>query len=394
MDYKFSLLQIKFNLTDVTSPPPLFSPAAAEIFSCFIMARRSYGEGNKTDPFITPKSSTRRTNDFSAGVQEPVKPTNRFSRYAQSPGQQLTPKNSAPVAKKQPVQTKQPAFVAKQNVSANKKSAPTSSSKALTARKTPGMLAPKGYTVRPIIPASKRELLPVARAMNREQFAPRLKKLFDPEREAALEAIESGIYVGWRCPEFKHDCIRVGKNSRCFCGHVLSEHASYHSNSVRVPCPVPGCGCKAFAFVPSRAEEVGEWWLPRRVTFDPSTWRAKCKCKHTHDEHAPNGARRCRAGACPCASFNSSFVCCACDRHWGQHETVFESGEERRQKGVPYGQHYLPFHELPELRNVVLTGHEDDNSFYEELAHGPYAIPENKPTALSLRLQQNSEKPW
>ena len=36
-----------------------------------------------------------------------------------------------------------------------------------------------------------------------------------------------GIYIGWRCPEFKHDCQRVNDSSKCFCGHLLSEHAKY-----------------------------------------------------------------------------------------------------------------------------------------------------------------------
>ena len=95
-----------------------------------------------------------------------------------------------------------------------------------------GILAPKGYTMRPIIPASKPELLPVARAMHGDDFAPRVKKLFDPEREAAIDAIQSGVYIGWRCPEFQHDCIRVCKSSKCFCGHVLSDHASYTGSLV------------------------------------------------------------------------------------------------------------------------------------------------------------------
>lgn len=142
--------------------------------------------------------------------------------------------------------------------------------------KSRGMLAPKGYTMRPIIPAAKPELLPVARAMHGNDFAPRVKKLFDPEREAAIDAIQSGVYIGWRCPEFQHDCIRVCKSSKCFCGHVLSDHASYTGKSVMVPCGVTRCECKAFVFIPSRPEEAGEFWLQRRPGYDPSTWRAKC----------------------------------------------------------------------------------------------------------------------
>ena len=37
-----------------------------------------------------------------------------------------------------------------------------------------------------------------------------------------------GIYIGWRCPEFKHDCQRVGSASKCFCGHFLGEHAKFN----------------------------------------------------------------------------------------------------------------------------------------------------------------------
>ena len=112
--------------------------------------------------------------------------------------------------------------------------------------KSKGMLAPKGYTMRPIIPASKAELLPVARAMHGDDFAPRVKKLFDPEREAAVDAIQSGVYIGWRCQDFQHDCIRVSKSSKCFCGHLLSDHASYTGKSVMVPCRVTRCECKEF----------------------------------------------------------------------------------------------------------------------------------------------------
>ena len=37
----------------------------------------------------------------------------------------------------------------------------------------------------------------------------------------------TGIYIGWRLPEFKHDCQRVNDMSKCFCGHLLGEHAQY-----------------------------------------------------------------------------------------------------------------------------------------------------------------------
>lgn len=253
--------------------------------------------------------------------------------------------------------------------------------------KLSGILSPKGYKVQPVIPAAKAELLTVARSMHGENFAPRVKKLFDPEREAATDAIKSGVYIGWRCPEFKHDCIRVCKGSLCFCGHLLSDHAHFTGRSVAVPCTMMACICKAFAFVPSRPEEVGEFWLLRRPGYDPNSWRARCKCKHTHKEHHPIGLRRCKRRGCGCSRFFSNFLCAACDRHWEEHETFFETSAMRKDAGVPYGEAYLPFHEIPELRAMVLTGKSVDERQSQALTSDAFAVPDDSPTELALRLR-------
>uniref|UniRef100_A0A670ITK4 Family with sequence similarity 221 member B n=1 Tax=Podarcis muralis TaxID=64176 RepID=A0A670ITK4_PODMU len=181
------------------------------------------------------------------------------------------------------------------------------------------------YTVRPVVPAEKAELISVAKAMHRENFGKNVKELFHLEKEAALKSIETGLYIGWRCPEYLWDCFRVGDESKCFCGHLLKQRAT-------VSCTLQGCKCQAFMFIPSRPEEVGEFWLRRRTGFDPAAWRAKCRCKHTHEEHTPNGARGC---GCSCLAFTSNFLCAACDRRWEEHETFFESEETRRKGGRP-----------------------------------------------------------
>lgn len=269
---------------------------------------------------------------------------------------------------------------------------PSNSSMALTSRDSPirtrALMPRHDYTIKPVIPARTAELLDVARAMHRDQFASRVKKLFDPEREAALQAIHTSIYVGWRCLGNNFDCIRVGDNSKCFCGHQLNEHAKFTaSRKQTLECLAQSCSCKQFAFIPSRPEEIGEWWLQKRPGFDLSSWRAKCRCKHTHEEHNPNSNRKCRIKSCTCFAFDSNFLCAACDKHWEEHETVFDDLNSRQQKGLPYGEEYLPFHELPQLRNIVLTGNEDDDIPYNDLVTGPYAIPRSQPTQLSLRLQ-------
>lgn len=244
------------------------------------------------------------------------------------------------------------------------------------------------YAIKPIIPAKTAEILDVARAMHRDQFASRVKQLFDPEREAAMQAIESGLYVGWRCPGNNFDCIRVSVESRCFCGHALKEHESFsEKRRQNLICLSSSCPCKQFAFVPSRPEDVGEWWLPKRRGFNVTSWRAKCRCKHDHEQHNPNKNRKCEVKSCSCFAFDSNFLCAACNQHWESHDTCFDDLNLRQQKGLPYGKGYLPFNELPNLRNIVLTGNEDDSSSYDALASGPYAIPTIHPTELSLKLQ-------
>lgn len=240
-------------------------------------------------------------------------------------------------------------------------------------KKVGDMLVPEGYTMRVVKPAEKYDVVSFARAMN-DDFAPKLKKLFDFETQAAVEAQKTGIYIGWRCPDFKHDCQRVNRKSRCFCDHLLDEHDNYNGKSVVVPCRVPGCKCKAYSWIPNRPEDIGEFWFQRRRNFDPTQWRAKCRCKHTHDKHDPV-YRRCQVPGCGCGQFNSDFLCAACDRHWEAHETCFDTEDSRRAKGLPVGQDWLPFAEMPDLRNIVLTGEEKDDSRYLALTQGEGSIP-------------------
>lgn len=239
------------------------------------------------------------------------------------------------------------------------------------------LLIPKGYTHRPVVPAEKYDVVSFAKAMN-DDFAPRVQTLFKPEVEAALTAQKTGVYISWRLPDQKFDCQRVNDMSRCFCGHSLSGHEKYTGRSIRVPCAQPTCRCRAFEWIPSRPEDVGEFWYQRRRGFDPSSWRAKCRCKHSHEEHdAATSAtyRRCLTTGCRCGSFESNFLCAACDKHWEEHQTFFENEEDRKRLGLPYGEAYLPFAEMPNLRNAALTGNETDDSVYTALLNGPSARP-------------------
>ena len=44
------------------------------------------------------------------------------------------------------------------------------------------------------------------------------------ELKHAQEAIDCGIYVTWQSDATKQECFRVGSSSKCFCGHLFSQH--------------------------------------------------------------------------------------------------------------------------------------------------------------------------
>ena len=203
------------------------------------------------------------------------------------------------------------------------------------------------------------------------------RKLLVREEEAATLALETGVYATWRSRAAA--CTRVGPRSLCFCGHSYADHAIQPSTDnmkaggfTRKPCGhgrrKPGgekkpssargaarwaCRCPGFAFMPSRPEEVGDYWLVKRRGFNINTWRCKCRCGHTHEEHDPN-TRRCRS--CGCGAFQSNFLCVVCDKHWEDHDTVFENEQERRAVGLPVGADFLPLALTPDIREAVFRG--------------------------------------
>ncbi|CAL8091842.1 unnamed protein product [Calicophoron daubneyi] len=218
--------------------------------------------------------------------------------------------------------------------------------------------------IKKIEPAKHYDVISLARAMN-DDFAAKTKQLFGPEVQAVREAMATGVYISWRPiekPWDQQDCQRVCSTARCFCGHLLNQHEQFTGKQSGLKCTQIPCGCQAFKFIPSRPEEVGEFWLPKRRDFNPATYRVKCKCKHTHEEHVPEPSPyRCRASGCGCQGFMSSFMCAACDKSWQEHQTVIETEAERKQEGRQVGEAWMPFSELPELSKIALTGEDNPN---------------------------------
>lgn len=119
-----------------------------------------------------------------------------------------------------------------------------------------------------------------------------IPEIFYAESEAAIESIESGLYVTFlphpsnSIPASAADeiragtgqCCRVGSMSLCRCGHVLGQH-----NSVKIPkkggyipppkCNEKTCRCRQYQYSPSFPEETGQYWLKRRRDFNINEWR-------------------------------------------------------------------------------------------------------------------------
>lgn len=177
------------------------------------------------------------------------------------------------------------------------------------------------------------------------------KKMLTWEFKHAMEAERSGIYVTWRSDTAKEDCFRVGSQSRCFCGHSFSDH-ELKLGKKKLVNNCKNCECKAFQFIPRRPEEVGQWWLPRRKGFNVNTWRASCKCKHTHEEHKAVRPHKC--SKCGCGAFQSDFCCIGCDKMFEDHETLYETAQERAALGKPTGQDYYPLASNPEIQRETM----------------------------------------
>eukprot|EP00753_Platysulcus_tardus_P020572 PLAT8233.1.p1 GENE.PLAT8233.1~~PLAT8233.1.p1 ORF type:complete len:471 (+),score=103.19 PLAT8233.1:37-1449(+) len=136
-------------------------------------------------------------------------------------------------------------------------------------------------------------------------------------RARALEARKNRLYVSWRNSDTV-DCKLIGPSSRCFCGHRYKDHATDETETKNVHCRAPGCSCNLFAYIPVHGS--GD---------------LKCHCKHSFEQHRNNGRKRCNlASRCGCDGFTSSFRC-SCGQLFADHQTVFETREERMALGRP-----------------------------------------------------------
>lgn len=177
-----------------------------------------------------------------------------------------------------------------------------------------------------------RDASDVERAVQAYGAAPGGSAMLKSENRAAEEAMRSGVYVTWQSPGDERECCRVGQGSSCLCGHALKSHGAPKGGGARLR--PPACAkcarCPAFRYAPSRPEECGQWWLPRRKDFDPRAWRARVR-QRPHE-----------------------YCCLNCDSAVDAHETVFEPEAARRASGRPVGDAFRPLSETPGLAAAVL----------------------------------------
>jgi hypothetical protein len=114
------------------------------------------------------------------------------------------------------------------------------------------------------------------------------------------------------------------------CGHALSAHAPIGPRTLRPPSCGACARCPGFRYAPSRPEEVGQWWLPRRKDFNLKQWQARLRVS-PHD-----------------------YACIGCDRRVSEHSIHIESTRDREARGLSTGAAFLPLTESPLLQSMVL----------------------------------------
>ena len=112
------------------------------------------------------------------------------------------------------------------------------------------------------------------------------------------------------------DCKGIGPASQCFCGHRYKEHNFDNIETRIINCKSKGCKCKMFDYIPIFGSQD-----------------LKCLCKHSCQDHNPNGKRECLKCK-TCSGFTSKHHC-NCEQTFDMHQTVFESRQEREAQGRP-----------------------------------------------------------
>eukprot|EP01038_Epipyxis_sp_PR26KG_P006740 gene6740-9235_t len=187
----------------------------------------------------------------------------------------------------------------------------------------------------------------IEHAISRYGVNPGGSSMIQAEHTVALESISSTLYITWNphpsclltisaSDEIRSglgQCCRIGSSSVCLCGHSLSNHQNVKLKFGYIKPPAcTSCRCKAYQYIPSRPEECGQWWLPRRKDFDLVSWRNRIR---------QNPA---------------DYCCIGCNQKVSEHETLFETRDTRLSRGAMIDDAYIPLNDYSKLSNQVING--------------------------------------
>jgi hypothetical protein len=141
------------------------------------------------------------------------------------------------------------------------------------------------------------------------------EKEYEEFKNKVKESRKNKLYVSWRNISGK-DCKMIGQASTCFWGHRYKTHNFDNVKTKKVDCRESKCGCKLFSYVPVYGSQD-----------------LKCLWKHSCKIHDPK-TRKCTKPGCKWGDFSSKHPW-SCGLNFNDHETVFESREERVAEGRP-----------------------------------------------------------
>jgi hypothetical protein len=164
-------------------------------------------------------------------------------------------------------------------------------------------------------------------------------------------------------PSSPVECGRISSKDTCICGHTLLNHKSVvaqpkSSKVLRPPQCLKCRTCRFFRYVPSRPEEVGMGYLCRRKQFSLKEFQERLR--KAPDTYCCLICNRLGKHILVLICVLRWILTCKYARHHcvlfskvSDHETLFETREERVLGDKPVDESFFPLHEHSHLSDLV-----------------------------------------
>ncbi|KAL0205958.1 hypothetical protein P9112_001265 [Eukaryota sp. TZLM1-RC] len=136
---------------------------------------------------------------------------------------------------------------------------------------------------------------------------------FQKRKKEAIDNAKNRVFCFWVNSQGL-ECRTVGPSTKCVCGCRYRVHAPLTKDKPS-SCRTRGCGCRNFEVLPGHGSSY-----------------SRCGCKHSAEDHAKIGRRKCQKTTCSCTGF-STTVSCTCGENSASHRTIFQTIEERKELG-------------------------------------------------------------